>query len=334
MIPRTLPTWHIKSWQEELSQLIQTPEALFDRLQLDVALLPQARLAAAAFPLRVTESFVRRMEPGNLEDPLLKQVLPLGVELAVQADYSTDPLDERSTNLVPGIVHKYHGRVLLIAASHCAINCRYCFRRHFPYNNNNLGRKQWQSSLDYIRADVSLTEVILSGGDPLAQGDKQLAWLIEQIAAIPHVQRLRIHSRLPVVLPNRITPELVALFSQTRLRPVLVIHCNHAQELDDEVREALQRLAQAGVQLLNQAVLLKGINDSLEPLEALSHALFEARVLPYYVHLLDKVQGAAHFAVPAEMARQLQQAMWARLPGYLVPKFVQEIAGASSKTAL
>ena len=330
MIPRTLPAWQIKSWQDELSELIQTPEALFSRLDLDPAWLPQARQAARAFPLRVTESFVNRMAKGRLDDPLLRQVLPLDAELREEPGYSADPLGEHAANPVPGIVHKYAGRVLLIATGHCAINCRYCFRRHFPYGDNNLSRKQWLESLDYIRGDSSISEVILSGGDPLAQGDKQLAWLIEHLADIPHLRRLRLHSRLPIVLPSRISSELVAILTKTRLRPVVVIHCNHPQEIDAEVRRALADLAQAGITLLNQTVLLRGVNDQLETLAELSHALFEARVLPYYVHLLDKVQGAAHFAITDELARQLQQGLWGILPGYLVPKFVREVAGAAS----
>ncbi len=334
MIPRTLPTWQLKSWQDELSQLIQSPEDLFARLNLDPQHLAAAQRAAQLFPLRVTDSFVRRMQPGNLDDPLLRQVLPLGCEFDEAIGYSNDPLGEAQTNPVPGIVHKYHGRVLLIAATHCAIHCRYCFRRHFPYAQNHLSREQWAASLDYVRCDTSISEVILSGGDPLAQGDKQLAWLIEQLEAIPHLQRLRIHSRLPVVLPSRITPELVSLLSHSRLQPVLVIHCNHPQEVDEEVLAALQELKHAGLTLLNQCVLLRGVNDELATLVALSESLFRAQVLPYYVHLLDKVQGAAHFAVTEDRARELHQGMLAKLPGYLVPRFVKEISQEASKTPL
>lgn len=332
MIHRTLAAGQLKSWQEELSSLIQCPKVLLQRLELGLERLPEAEQAAALFPLRVTESFVRRMQPGNWRDPLLRQVLPLGVETQLHPDYTQDPLGELAKNAVPGVVHKYHGRVLLIAATHCAIHCRYCFRRHFPYHANQLSREQWQQALDYVKADTSLTEVILSGGDPLAQSDKQLDWLLQQLEAIPHLQRLRIHSRLPVVLPSRITAELVQRLSQGRLQPVMVMHCNHPQEIDAEVKQALQCLKTAGVTLLNQSVLLQGVNDDLTTLTQLSEHLFAAGALPYYVHLLDKVQGAAHFAVDTGVAQQLQEGLRRLLPGYLVPKFVREIAGEASKT--
>ncbi|HMY40076.1 MAG TPA: EF-P beta-lysylation protein EpmB, partial [Marinagarivorans sp.] len=325
-------TWHIKSWQEELSQLVRSPADLFARLNLDPALLPAANKAAQAFPVRATESYLARIKPGDPNDPLLRQILPLDAELSSPADYSRDPLHELESNPVPGLVHKYAGRVLLVASGACAINCRYCFRRHFPYEANTPGREDWQAALNYIRADTSLEEVILSGGDPLAVSDKQFAWLLQQLDAIPHVSRLRIHSRLPIVLPSRISPEWVDIVRSSRLDKVLVIHANHPQELDASVQAALGRLAAIGVMLLNQSVLLAGVNDEAPVLADLSRTLFAFGVLPYYLHLLDKVDGAAHFAVPDEKAAELKQALMQTLPGYLVPRMVREIAGASSKT--
>jgi L-lysine 2,3-aminomutase len=332
MILRTEPSWHTKTWQEELSQLIRSPAQLLERLQLDMAWLPAAERAAAQFPLRVTESYLAKMRPGDPQDPLLRQVLPLEDELRLQPGFSQDPLGERQANPVPGLVHKYHGRVLLIASGQCAINCRYCFRRHFPYDDNSPGRSQWQAALDYLTTGTTIDEVILSGGDPLANSDKQLDWLITALEAIPHLQRLRIHSRLPLVLPRRITDTLCKRLQDSRLQAVMVIHANHHQELGADVAEALARLDQAQVTLLNQSVLLQGVNDNLETLCALSLGLFKHRVLPYYLHLLDTVQGAAHFAVEAAQINALQQGLLARLPGYLVPKFVREDPGAASKT--
>jgi L-lysine 2,3-aminomutase len=332
MIPRTIATWHIKSWQDELSQLVRSPEELFARLNLDSQLLPAAINAAKAFPVRATESYLARIKPGDPNDPLLRQILPLDAELISPIDYSPDPLHELSANPVPGLVHKYAGRVLLVASGACAINCRYCFRRHFPYEANNPGREEWQAALDYIRADSSLEEVILSGGDPLAVSDRQFAWLLQQLDAIPHVTRLRIHSRLPIVLPSRISAEWLEILQASRLQKVLVIHANHPQELDDSVHEALTRLAKAGVLLLNQSVLLAGVNDDASVLAQLSRQLLAFGVLPYYLHLLDKVAGAAHFAVPDEKAQLIQQTLMQTLPGYLVPRMVREIAGALSKT--
>ncbi len=332
MIPRTIATWHIKSWQEELSQLVRSPQELITRLGLDPALLPAANLAAEAFPLRATESYLARIKPGDPNDPLLRQILPLGAELSSPVNYSRDPLHEREVNPVPGLVHKYSGRVLLVASGACAINCRYCFRRHFPYDANTPGREDWQAALDYIRTDASLEEVILSGGDPLAVSDKQFAWLLHQIDNIPHVTRLRIHSRLPIVLPSRISPEWVDILRTSRLEKVLVIHANHPQELDTSVHEALGRLRDTGVLLLNQSVLLAGVNDEAQVLADLSRSLFSFGVLPYYLHLLDTVEGAAHFAVPDEKAEAIKHQLMQTLPGYLVPRVVREIAGAESKT--
>lgn len=331
MIPRTLPTLQVKSWQEELADLITRPEALFDLLQLPANKLPEARRAAALFPLRCTHAFAQRMQRGNLDDPLLRQVLPLGEELSSPPEYVSDPLEESTATPVPGLIHKYHGRVLLIAASQCAINCRYCFRRHFDYAQHTPNRREWQHALDYIRQRPDIDEVILSGGDPLAISDNHIHWLTNEIEQVPHIARLRIHTRLPIVVPQRVTEALTTMLGSSRLQSVMVIHCNHAQEIDIAVADALARLDHAGITLLNQSVLLRGVNDSTDALCKLSKHLFKHKVLPYYLHLLDKVAGAAHFDVDDDHARTLHREMLARLPGYLVPKMVKELPNTPSK---
>lgn len=332
MIPRTVPTWQITNWQDELKDLIQDPGSLIDYLELDRQWLGPAERAHSLFPLRATRSFVSRIRKGDPQDPLLLQILPLGAELLAEPGYGRDPLEERQFNPVPGIVHKYTSRVLLIAATQCAINCRYCFRRHFPYEDHQLSRPEWQAALDYVRQAPGVNEVILSGGDPLSLGDRQIDWLVRAIAEIPHVTRVRIHSRYPVILPSRITEGLINTLTGTRLKPVVVIHCNHPQEIDAPVREALASLVQNRVTLLNQTVLLKKINDNSRILATLSEALFAAGVMPYYLHLLDKVEGAAHFAVDDGRARTLYGELLTLLPGYLVPKLVRENPHQASKT--
>lgn len=332
MITRTLPTWQSKSWQDELADLITSPEELFALLKLNPDDLEGAREACRQFPLRATRAYVDRIRPGDFQDPLLRQILPLGSELKTVPGYVADPLEESAANPLPGLIHKYHGRVLFVVAPQCAINCRYCFRRHFPYQDNTPGRQQWQAALDYIRADDSIEEVIYSGGDPLVVSDRQLLWLSREVADIAHVKRLRVHTRLPIVAPSRITDECLEWLSLPGLQTVMVIHCNHAQEIDQDVGEALTRLKTAGVTLLNQSVLLQGVNDNREALAQLSQRLFQVGVLPYYLHLLDRVAGAAHFAVDETRARTLYQELLAVLPGYLVPRLVRENPGAASKT--
>ncbi|ARN73556.1 EF-P beta-lysylation protein EpmB [Oceanicoccus sagamiensis] len=327
--PAQLPT--PESWQQALANVVRQPEELFDLLQLDKSSLPAALAASQDFALRVPRAFVARMKTGCADDPLLKQVLPLGAELDYQPGFSEDPLGEMDCNPVPGLIHKYHGRVLLIVSGGCAINCRYCFRRHFPYSDNNPGRSERQQMLDYIRSDSSIHEVILSGGDPLAASDILLAELVEELAAIPHLTTLRVHSRMPVVIPQRITSQCLQWLTATRLNTVMVVHCNHANEIDQTVQDSLHRLKYAGITVLNQTVLLAGINDNADSLAELSERLFAAGALPYYLHTLDKVQGAGHFQVPEEVGQQLITALLARLPGYLVPKLVKEMAGARSK---
>jgi len=332
MIHRTIPTWQTKSWQEELNDLISCPEQLLQALDLPKSLLPAALKAHALFPVRVTRAYLSRIQKNTPNDPLLQQILPLNAELCPQPGFMEDPLEEHTHNPVPGLIHKYHGRVLLIAAPQCAINCRYCFRRHFDYRANTPSRQTWQQALQYINNNESIEEVILSGGDPLVMNDKQLAWLTKSISDIGHISRLRIHTRLPIVLPSRISDELVQLFQTLRLQVVMVVHCNHHQEIDSEVESALRRLQQAKVTLFNQVVLLKNINDSATILTKLSRQLFSCNVIPYYLHLLDKVSGAAHFEVLEPKARQIHKELQGLLPGYLVPKLVKEVAGETSKT--
>lgn len=318
-------------WQIELAQAITQPQQLLDLLQLDSSLLCDAQLASRSFSLRVPQGFVARMRKGDPFDPLLLQVLPLGQELINKPDFLQDPLMENKANVVTGLLHKYKDRVLLLATGACAINCRYCFRRHFPYENNNPGMQGWQTALNYIAADKKINEVILSGGDPLLLKDKSLAELVGKIAEIPHIKRLRIHSRLPIVLPARITDELLITLTQTRLQPVMVVHSNHANEIDSHVAYAIARLRVARIPVFNQAVLLKNINDSVAALKNLSEKLFSVGIMPYYLHLLDKVEGTHHFDVPLEKAKALMSELLKELSGYLVPKLVQEQAGALSK---
>lgn len=317
-----------------MTDLVTDPAELVELLGLDPAQLPAALRAADGFALRVPRPFVRRMRRGDPQDPLLLQVLPGAAELQSPAGFSSDPLAEAQSNPVPGVVHKYRGRLLLIAAGQCAVNCRYCFRREFPYGDNHLNRSQLQAALDYIRAQGDLHEVILSGGDPLVLGDRQLARLAGELAAIPHLDKLRVHTRLPIVAPSRITDELLYWLAESRLKPVLVLHCNHANEIDGEVRAAMRKLRDAGVTLLNQAVLLRGVNDSVAALAELGETLFDCGVLPYYLHQLDRVRGAAHFEVDDDTARSLVEGVRGLLPGYLVPRLVREVPGEGSKTPL
>ena len=316
----------MKNWKQELQQAISDPDEL--QVLLD---LPAQSLAVPKkhFPLRVPRSFVRRMQKGNPNDPLLLQVFIAANEFEQVDGYDADPLQEATTNPIPGLLHKYHGRVLIVLSGSCAINCRYCFRRAFPYNDNSA-LKHWPQIIEYLKNHHEISEVILSGGDPLLVDDEQLASVIRDVEAIPHITTLRIHTRLPVVIPSRITDEFIDLLSRSCLQTVVVLHINHANEIDDELSAALLRLKSAAI-VLNQAVLLKNINDSVDALESLSRRLFAAGVLPYYVHQLDRVVGAHHFYVSQEQGVQLMAALQARLPGYLVPRYVQEVPGKPNK---
>jgi len=325
------------AWQQALQDCVSDPQELVDCLGLGQEWVESARRAAARFPLRVPRSYVARMRRGDAGDPLLRQVLPLHAELLETPGYSADPVGDLQALAATGLLHKYHGRVLLVTTGACAIHCRYCFRREFPYGEQHAGRNAFGSALKSIRADSSVTEVLLSGGDPLTLSDRRLAGLLESLETIPHVRRVRVHTRLPVVLPERIDAGFMAMWnSLRRLQRVVVIHANHAQELRAaaDVQAALGALRASGTTLLNQSVLLRGVNDSIAALEELSVALFESGVLPYYLHVLDPVRGAAHFDVTEDVARRLHTELTARLPGYLVPKLVREDSGAASKTML
>ncbi len=322
-----------QNWLKQLANGISDPETLLKSLNIDPSPWQHGFEARKLFAQRVPQSFIDRMEKGNPKDPLLRQVLPLSEEFEVHDGYSADPLEEQG-NAVPGLLHKYRNRALMIVKGGCAINCRYCFRRHFPYQDNPGNKLGWQQSLNYIEHHSELNEVILSGGDPLMAKDAELSWLVERLATIPHLKRLRIHSRLPVVIPARITEALLKLLASTRLQVIFVTHINHANEIDQTLRHAMTKLKQAGVTLLNQSVLLKGVNDNVEAQVALSEALFDAGIQPYYLHVLDKVQGAAHFYVSDDKARQLMAGLITQVSGYLVPKLTREIGGRPSKTPL
>jgi len=321
------------NWQKELAMCFSDPVSLLNYLQLPLENFAQDIKARQLFPMRVPRPFAAKMKKGDPLDPLFMQVFTDRNEFQATPGFSADPLEEQN-NQQPGILHKYQNRLLLLVRGGCAVNCRYCFRRHFPYSENHLNKQQWQHVLDYISANPQLDEVIYSGGDPLMAKDDFLAWLTSQIEAIPHVKRLRIHTRLPVVIPSRITPELITWFTQSRLKPVMVLHVNHANEIDKTLAAAMQKLKQAGVTLLNQAVLLKGINATPDQQIALNEGLFEIGVMPYYLHVLDKVQGAGHFALPDNHAIELMKELIKRQPGYLVPKLVREIGGQPGKTPL
>lgn len=322
-------------WKAEMANAISDPAELLSILELDKSLyLDNARLASQLFPLRVPREYIARMKKGNPDDPLLKQILPLGLEFSTVEGFLSDPVSDQSAMVAPGLLQKYHGRVLLITTGACPIHCRYCFRRHFPYSDAGVSHEGLKKALDYIASDKSIHEVILSGGDPLSLSDQRLSRLIDDIENIGHVTRLRIHTRFPIVLPERITDSLIQLLHSSRLSVVFVIHANHPNELALSVSQALTKLKSAGITLLNQSVLLKGINDSPEILVKLSEKLFEAGVLPYYLHLLDQVDGAAHFEISESDANTLLTKLIALLPGYLVPKIVKEIPGNTGKTPL
>ena len=322
-----------RTWQQELAEAITTPQELAAALGLRPEALAGAHEAGESFRLRVPRSFVARMRPGDLDDPLLRQVLPGAAELADEAGYVADPVGERSSMRAPGLLQKYRGRALLITTQACAVHCRYCFRRDFPYEQQS-DVPRWSEALAEIAADRSLEEIILSGGDPLSLSNARLESLTRALAAIPHVRRIRVHTRQPVVLPSRVDDGLLHWLRTSTLPIVVVLHVNHPNELDAELAAACLKLRATGVTLLNQSVLLAGVNDDVEVLSELSLRLFEAGALPYYLHALDPVRGAAHFAVDDERARALAGQLAARLPGYLVPRLVREVAGAPAKVGL
>lgn len=320
-------------WKSAQATAISDPARLLEMLGLDAGLLPAARAATKAFPLRVPLGYIRRMKTGDAADPLLRQVLPLDAELRDAAGFGTDPVGEANAHIAPGLLQKYAGRVLLTTTGACGVHCRYCFRRHFPYAEQNP-RRDWQAVVERIADDETINEVILSGGDPFTLDTPRLREITDALAQIPHLRRLRVHTRQPVVLPERVDAELLEWLGGIKLNVAIVLHVNHANEIDSQVRDALGELRVTGATLLNQSVLLRGVNDSADALVNLSDALFAAGVLPYYLHLLDPVAGAAHFDVPEQEGRELVNAVHARLSGYLVPKLVREIPDRAGKSLI
>jgi EF-P beta-lysylation protein EpmB len=365
IIPKKTPSVETH-WQKELANSFTTLESLLEFLQIDPSSLPLAKApqapsdtntpssaitpeqntsiapkvifkqhdhARTLFPMRVPRPFAQLMEIGNWHDPLLQQVIPQQLEFEDKPGFVSDPLQEHDGSTT-GLIHKYKSRVLLIVRGGCAVNCRYCFRRHFPYQDNHLGKAQYQSVVDYVKNDANINEVIFSGGDPLMANDQQLSNLAMQFNDISHVKRLRIHTRLPVVIPSRISAELIACLASLRLKPIIVLHINHKNEISSALRDKTKALRDAGITLLNQSVLLQGINDNADDICDLSEALFEADILPYYLHMFDPVKGASHFDVSKRKAQKIMAEAIKRLPGFLVPRLVQELPGQPGKTPI
>ncbi len=312
-----------RKWRRQMSAALKDPSLAGQTTHGDDD-------AHALFATRVPAGFAELIDFSDSQDPLLKQILPSTEETISQPNFVADPVGDLAAMTVPGVLHKYHGRVLLVATGACAINCRYCFRRHFPYNTAGAAVNNWGAAVDYIGSDSTITEVILSGGDPLTLSTAKLRQLTDQLVKLPHINCLRIHSRIPTVMPDRINAELLAWLTELPLSKVLVTHVNHPRELAN-CGAALAALRDSGTLLLNQSVLLSGVNDDTDTLIELSQTLFKESVLPYYLHLLDPVAGAAHFEVSAAKASKLLAGLRNRLPGYLVPKLVRETPGASSK---
>lgn len=318
-------------WQQRWREAIRDPRELLRQLGLDPVALGVSDEAAGHFAVRVPQGFAARMRHGDRHDPLLRQVLPITDELKIVPGFSLDAVGDGAAKKATGVIQKYRGRALLVTTGSCAINCRYCFRRHFDYGTENAAREGWRDAVDAIAQDPDIDEVILSGGDPLSLATHKLVELTQALRHIPHLRRLRIHSRLPVVLPERVDGELAQWLGSLPWPVAFVIHANHANEFDATVDAAMARLREAGATLLNQAVLLRGVNDSIEALQALSERSFAAGVLPYYLYQVDRVEGVAHFEVDDDTAKNLHAQLTARLSGYLVPKLVREISGDSSK---
>ncbi len=321
-------------WQSVLAESVRSPAELCRLLGLPPRLAADAEEAADGWPMLVPRPYLARIRPGDPADSLLRQVLPQAAELAVVAGYSADPLGEAAARCGPGLLRKYQGRILMVTTPSCGVHCRFCFRRHFPYEDSSCAAVDWGPALGEIAADRSIHEVILSGGDPLVLADSELAELARQLAAIPHLRRLRIHTRLPVVIPQRVTDGLISGIRGTRLSALMVVHVNHLAEIDADVAAGLGRLVNAGIPVLSQSVLLRGVNDRADVLGELCQQLVDLRVIPYYLHQLDPVAGAAHFEVPVAAGIALLAELRARLPGYAVPRYVRETPGGSSKELL
>ena len=323
------------AYMRSLAESVRTADGLVDALGLPERLREPARRAERLFPVFAPRSFLARMRPGDEFDPLLRQVLPLGEEESPPPPgYAADAVGDAAARPVPGLLHKYRGRALLIAAGSCAVHCRYCFRRHYPYGGGPRRLEEWEPAFRYLEGDPTVREVLLSGGDPLMLTDARLAAFVRRLERVPHLSRLRLHTRLPVVLPDRVTGDLLDLLRGTRLAAWVVVHANHPNEIAGDCADALRALASAGPPVLNQAVLLKGVNDDADALCDLAERLADLGVQNYYLHQLDRVAGAQHFEVTDETAAGLVRAMHARLPGYAVPRLVREEAGAAGKTPL
>jgi EF-P beta-lysylation protein EpmB len=321
------------AWQAELRDAVRDVAELADLLELPADVV-RARVAGASpFPLLVPRGYVARMRKRDPDDPLLLQVLPLAIEDVVPAGYSADPLEEQSI-ANEGVLQKYAGRALLIASGACPVHCRYCFRRSFPYQTQLAARADWSRAVQALRDAPGIEEVILSGGDPLSLSNRRLAMLLRMLESIPSLRRVRIHTRFPIMVPERVDRGLIELLATTSLQTIVVVHANHAREIDLGVAGALQALKRCADQLLNQSVLLGGVNDRADTLVALSVRLFECGALPYYLHMLDAVAGAAHFAVDESCALELMRELRAKLPGYLVPRLVREIPREPSKSLI
>lgn len=334
MIHQSASFWQTTDWQLALKKMIRNLDDLLEAVELNINQLPASVQACREFELKVPLHYLSLIEKGNPLDPLLLQILPQQAELIEQAGFVSDPLDEARYNVAPGLIHKYPSRVLLIANPSCAIHCRYCFRRHFDYGANNPAKPKWQEAFDYINANNGINEVILSGGDPLSCNDDYLAFLLDNIAKIKHIDTLRIHSRIPTIMPERVTDRFLQLFESRPFKTIMVLHINHANELSTDARYAIKLLQQAGVRLLNQSVLLKNINDTLIAQQNLLNALFTLDVQAYYLHLLDAVKATAHFNVTDQQALELYQQLQQSMAGFKLPKLVREIPGEKHKTAL
>lgn len=329
----TKPILAAPQWQRDLAAAVRDPMELVRLLDLPVETVSLS--AAQDFRLLVPLSYLKRIVKGDWSDPLLRQVLPLDAELQVVEGFNYDPVGDQYAQVANGVLHKYQGRVLVVTTGACAIHCRYCFRRHFPYTAANPLKQEWEGLFHYLRTNSDVQEVILSGGDPLTLADERLSHLLQGLKNIPSIKRLRLHTRLPVVLPSRINTAFLDLLSTWPQQVVMVLHINHAQELNAaDVQQALSGLRSSGVTLLNQAVLLRGVNDSLHAQVALSEAGFAQGILPYYLHILDRVAGAAHFEVSESQAIALMRALREKLPGFLVPRLVREVAGVKSKVPI
>ncbi len=324
----------IPHWQQELRTAFTNISDLLFYLHLDSADLSLQYQASKNFPLLATKSYVDRIKKSDWADPLLRQILPLADELKQHPDFINDPVGDSQASVMPGLLHKYHGRVLLVTTGACAIHCRYCFRRAFPYSDNSAHRSQITAIIDYLTNNPGITEVILSGGDPLTLSDAKFQHLISTLSDIQHIDRIRIHSRIPVVLPSRITDKFLDTLASSDKKIIMVIHANHPNELNHEVEKGLLKMKQLGITLLNQTVLLQGVNDDPVILTQLSFRLFDCHTLPYYLHLLDKVSGAQHFDINNPTVKILYEQLQATLPGYLVPKLVREESGEAYKTPI